>query len=152
MRVLSQTVQQIQTASQVQQWCVQEQPAYGDNRSGWTEVQREQLNKLLLAGKIKNTPSTCNQNELPALIPRDAAPQLYIHLPQGPWPRLLGEARHKVNEAENTPRAAGCQAKSKGGASLPVPSSDRGFECNGDKCGTPSFGSNSNNRMSYKIH
>lgn len=112
-------------ASQVQQWCGQGQRAYGDNRSGWTEVKREQLNKLLLAGKIKNTPSTCKQNELPALIPWDAALQLYVHLPPGPWPWLRGGAQHKVNEAENTSQAAGCQVRSKGGASLPVPPSDR---------------------------
>lgn len=80
----------------------------------------------LLAGKIKNTPSTCReQNELPALIPRDAALRLYIHLSPGSWPRLHGGARRRVNEAENTPRAAGCQARSKGAATLPDPSSDR---------------------------
>lgn len=134
-------------ASQVQQSCGQGQRAYGDNRSGWTEVQRERLNKLLLAGKIKNTPSTCKQNELPALIPRDAALQLYIHLPLGPWPWLRDGAR--VNEAENTPRAAGCQARSKGGASL---LRQRGLEGNGDKCGTPSFSSDMNKRGSHKAH
>lgn len=83
------------------------------------------LNKPLLAGKIKNTPSTCKENELPALIPRDAALQLYIHLPLGPWPRLCCEAQHKVNEAENTSRAAGCQAWSKGGCQPASPPPQR---------------------------